>query len=330
MTPLLQIFRWMPLLWSLSTANEGPVHTAYSGGANSLLFIESNYKESYDWTRLSHANDSEMLNSLSHHEFLNDPSFNAYWFNDQLFVYDDFSYDQLPEEIMIDLLGDKGQFTLPWKGMLNSPFGMRWGRPHRGIDLDLRTGDTVVSAFDGVVRYARYNKGGYGNCIVIRHANGLETLYGHLSKIHVEENQYVESGEMIGKGGSTGKSDGPHLHFETRYKDFAFDPLRFFHPGNQQMTVRYLHILKRELNRFRYAEEEEKAIREIKKSRKNIHSRSASASVSSHRRKYHTVKKGESVNSIAKKYGTTRTRISQLNGISKYEKLRPGKKLRIK
>jgi murein DD-endopeptidase MepM/ murein hydrolase activator NlpD len=153
--------------------------------------------------------------------------------------------------------------------------------------------------------------------------NGLETLYGHLSRIDVEENQYVQSGEMIGRGGSTGHSDGPHLHFETRYKDFAFNPLLCLDPENSQVTVPHLILSKKSLNKLRYAEEELKAMRESKKYRKGSRSRSSS-------HKYHRVVKGESVHSIAKRYGVSRTHISKLNGISKYEKLRPGKKLRIR
>lgn len=256
------------------------------------------------------------------------PLFSEYWLNDELFVYDDFTYEQLPDQISIDLLAEGSRFSSTWYGKLNSPFGERWGKPHRGIDLRLRTGDSVVSAFDGIVRYARFNRGGYGNCIVIRHWNGLETLYGHLSRIDVEENQYVQSGEMIGRGGSSGHSDGPHLHFETRYKDFAFDPLLCLDPENSRVTVPHLLLGKKGLNKVRYAEEELKAMRESKKYRKGSKSRSISRHTSPH--KYHRVAKGESVHSIAKRYGISRTQISKLNGISKYEKLRPGKKLRIR
>lgn len=114
-------------------------------------------------------------------------------------------------------------FALPCTGNLNSPFGWRWGRQHSGVDLQLKTGDTVSAAFDGVVRMSMWYHG-YGNCIIIRHHNGIETLYGHLSKRIVKSGDLVNAGQVIGLGGSTGHSTGPHLHFETRFMGKAFNP----------------------------------------------------------------------------------------------------------
>ena len=123
---------------------------------------------------------------------------------------------------------------------------------HKGLDLYLKTGDTVVSAFDGVVRYAKFNSGGYGNCVVVRHLNGLETIYGHLSKINVAENQYVQAGELLGLGGTTGHSSGPHLHFETRYKDFAIDPEQYYNTETGVLLSNSLVLDKEDLNTNRY------------------------------------------------------------------------------
>ncbi|MFC0181414.1 peptidoglycan DD-metalloendopeptidase family protein [Pseudarcicella hirudinis] len=114
------------------------------------------------------------------------------------------------------------------QGVLTSNFGPRWGRLHAGVDLDVETGDPIYSAFDGIVRVAGYNGGGYGNFIVVRHYNGLETLYGHLSYKGLESGAYVKAGDEIGKGGSTGRSTGSHLHFETRYEGNPFDPKFIF------------------------------------------------------------------------------------------------------
>lgn len=168
--------------------------------------------------------DEDSAASISEKLLTENPIFLENWDNNQVFTYENVNYTELPEKITIPLVGKDEKFQLTWYGNLNFKYGWRWGRMHRGLDLFLRTGDSVVSAFNGVVRYARFNSSGFGNCVVVRHLNGLETVYGHLSKILVSEDQYVQSGETIGLGGTTGRSNGPHLHFETRYKDFSIDP----------------------------------------------------------------------------------------------------------
>ena len=119
-------------------------------------------------------------------------------------------------------LGDGG-FVIPRKGIITSQFGWRRYRPHYGTDIDLDKGDTVVSAFDGMIRIAKSHVQGYGNVVIIRHKNGLETVYGHLSKLLVDAGQSVKAGEVIGLGGNTGRSYGAHLHFEMRYLGQALD-----------------------------------------------------------------------------------------------------------
>lgn len=128
----------------------------------------------------------------------------------------------LPDTVRVDLTG----FSLPHKGRVTSHFGWRprFGRWHYGTDIGLRTGDNVLSAWRGQVRVCGYDAGGYGYYVVVRHDNGFETVYGHLSKILVEEDQGVEAGEVIGRGGSTGHSTGPHLHFEIRYRGITINP----------------------------------------------------------------------------------------------------------
>ena len=119
-------------------------------------------------------------------------------------------------------------YSMPCDGYLSSHFGPRGSIIHPGVDLTLKTGDSVRSVWDGVVRYARPNRGGYGNLIIIRHYNGLETYYAHLSRFKVKENDTVKFGELIGLGGSTGYSSGPHLHFEIRFYNSCFSPERIF------------------------------------------------------------------------------------------------------
>jgi murein DD-endopeptidase MepM/ murein hydrolase activator NlpD len=181
--------------------------------------------------------------------------FTEKWINDVLFVYEDVKYADLPDNIELSLLTPNENFYFNWYGQLYSGYGPRWGKIHRGLDLYLITGDSVVSSFDGIVRYARFNEGGYGNCVIVRHLNGLETLHGHLSKISVKENQFVKAGNLLGLGGSTGRSDGPHLHFETRYKDFSFDPYLIINKETNTLLNDTSLIYKSDILYYRYPSE---------------------------------------------------------------------------
>ena len=181
-----------------------------------------------------------------------DSNFTKEWVNTITFVYDSVKFNDLPDEIYIPLISNDEKFTFTWYGKINSEYGKRWGRQHHGLDVDLNIGDTVVAAFDGVVRYAQFNKSGFGNCVVIRHKNGLETLYGHLCKIDVVENQYVKSGQHIGLGGTSGHSTGPHLHFEMRYKDYSFDPQLLIDLSTQQLKTETVIFDKVDLVNYRY------------------------------------------------------------------------------
>ena len=124
------------------------------------------------------------------------------------------------DTIVLDITG----FRNPVKGTFTSGFKLRWGKWHKGNDIGCVTGTQVASAWSGVVRYAKFNAGGYGNLIIVRHNNGLETYYAHLSQFKVSPGQKVGAGQLIGLSGNTGASKGPHLHFEVRFLDNAFDP----------------------------------------------------------------------------------------------------------
>ena len=131
----------------------------------------------------------------------------------------------IPNMYKIDLR----EFSMPIQhSIITSNFGPRWGKNHNGIDIKAYIGDTVRSAFSGKVRISKYDKNGYGYVVVIRHWNGLETLYGHLSKPIAKVNDVVDAGHAIGLAGNTGKSTGSHLHFETRFCGIAINPLEFF------------------------------------------------------------------------------------------------------
>ncbi|MBL7811574.1 MAG: M23 family metallopeptidase [Bacteroidetes bacterium] len=147
----------------------------------------------------------------------------SYWDTLNLDPYK-FDFATVTGQFNLTVLESDCGFALPVAGAMTSGFGWRWGHAHTGVDLNLKTGDTVSSAFDGVVRMSTWYYG-YGNCVVIRHHNGLETLYGHLSKRLVKPGDLVNAGQTIGLGGSTGYSTGPHLHFETRFMGKAFNPL---------------------------------------------------------------------------------------------------------
>jgi hypothetical protein len=176
------------------------------------------------------------------------PVFLKNWENDHLFAYKTMNFSDIGDTITLQLLNnDKDDFKLNWYGSISSSYGWRWGRKHEGLDIPLHTGDSVVSTFDGIVRYAKFTSSGYGNCIVIRHLNGLETLYGHLSKIEVSENQFVKSGKLIGLGGSTGRSTGPHLHFEIRLYDYSFNPAKIIDINNRKLINSTMIFSKKEL-----------------------------------------------------------------------------------
>ena len=143
------------------------------------------------------------------------------------------AYGVLPDTFKIDLRG----FCMPTTSRkLTSNFGPRWGRQHKGLDIKVYVGDTIRAAFAGKVRVVRNEPRGYGNFVVIRHNNGLETVYGHLSRHLCVENQEVRAGDVIGLGGNTGRSTGSHLHFETRLCGVALNPAVLFDFYNQDVT----------------------------------------------------------------------------------------------
>lgn len=166
----------------------------------------------------------EAINASKKHQVVADKEiadlFNYNW-SDQS-VAGGFDGLTIPSTKNIDVRG----YVAPVPGQLTSPYGYRprFGRMHKGVDLNLHTGDTVRCAFDGRVRITKYEGKGYGYYVVVRHDNGLETVYGHLSRFLVKPNQYVKAGEPLALGGSTGRSTGPHLHFETRFMGLAINP----------------------------------------------------------------------------------------------------------
>jgi murein DD-endopeptidase MepM/ murein hydrolase activator NlpD len=283
----------------------------------------------------------------------NHPIFNEYWDNTETFPYEKIRLNNLPERIEIPLLRQGERFTLTWYGRLNSPYGIRKGQQHHGLDLQLHTGDRVFAAFDGIVRYAKYNRSGFGNCIVIRHFNGLETVYAHLSKIEVPVNSLVCSGEPIGRGGNTGRSYGSHLHFEIRFKDFSIDPELLIDVESGQLRMDTLLLSRHMLGGPRYpgdlqdrpepadsilrtAESDLSALvvlLETEEDPKPVVIAAKPKSVTkgkAHKPVYYTIRKGDNLGIIQRRTGIPQSRIRSLNPGLNTRKLRPGKKLRIR
>ncbi len=219
-------------------------------------------------------------------------------------------------------------FVMPVSGIVTSRYGFRSGRNHNGIDLDLETGDTVFASFSGKVRYSKYNDGGFGNLVVIRHYNGLETFYAHLSKLLVSPDQDVKAGEPIGLGGNTGHSFGSHLHFEIRFYDAPLNPEEIINFEKKDVKSENLFVHKglfkagakpSTIHDDNYASvkpEEETPIKP--------------PSVIKPQTKYYRIKSGDTLTEIADRNNITVSKLCQLNGIKPSSILIPGKSLRVK
>ena len=211
----------------------------------------------------------------------------------------------IPDTYTIDLTG----FHMPTPSTkITSPFGPRRRRMHNGLDLKVNIGDTIVAAFDGKVRIVKYERRGYGKYVVIRHDNGLETVYGHLSKQLVEENQLVKAGEVIGLGGNTGRSTGSHLHFETRFLGIAINPIYMFDFPKQDIVA--------DTYTFRRTQGSSK--------RAGSHD----TQVADGTIRYHKVKSGDTLSRIAKLRGVSVSTLCKLNRIKPTTTLRIGQVLR--
>jgi hypothetical protein len=249
------------------------------------------------------------------HEYLSLDSnlnFSYPWDHDKCYAADK-SNDlmQLKDTLWICAVDSNESFVIPHPGRVTSRYGWRRGRYHNGIDISLNTGDTVVAAFSGKVRYARYNEGGFGNLVVVRHFNGLETFYAHLSKHLVVPNQEVKAGDPIGLGGNSGRSYGAHLHFETRFYDAPMDPEQIIDFKSQALKSENLFIHK---GLFRPG------------------ASASSTAVASNDGDvtYHRVRSGDTLGHLARKYRTSVRTLCRLNGIRATTTLHIGQKLRVR
>lgn len=261
--------------------------------------------------RLSEQADQENIGGL---DFASPEEAEDFELYDELFLANElnsgevFDPSKMTDSIQVFLTSPWSNcYTFPLGGSkINSDFGWRKSRFHSGIDLDLEVGDNVYASFDGIVKRSDYVSG-YGNLVVIKHFNGLETYYAHLSKILVMEGDTIASGDKIALGGNTGRSTGPHLHYEIRYRGAAINPkyLVNFKDADINSEVFYL-----------------------KKEHFKPTTTAGTTTVAG--KKYYTVKKGDTLGKIAARNNTTVSKICKLNGISSKKVLKPGQKLRVK
>ncbi len=228
---------------------------------------------------------------------------------------------------------DVSKFAMPCPGYVTSPYGYRprFRREHKGIDLKLQTGDTVYAAFDGRVRLTNFERRGYGNYVILRHTNGLETVYGHLSKFLVKEDQDVKAGEPIALGGNTGRSFGAHLHFETRFMGMPINPAAIFDFANQTVHTDTYTFDKQTYKKARNYDPA--ANTEYAKQYRATHPARVTASTSgtsSKKASTYTVRKGDTLSRIASRNGVTVRQLCKLNGLTTKSKINPGKKLRLR
>lgn len=238
-------------------------------------------------------------------------------------------------------------YHMPISGnTVTSPYGYRprFRRVHKGIDLRCSVGDTVYAAFSGKVRLTKYERSGYGFYVILRHENGLETVYGHLSRFLVQPNQYVKAGTPIALSGTTGHSTGPHLHFETRFMGYAINPAAIFDFANRTTHTDTYTFTKSTYTQSRdyapsvryasarsYSVDEETAsssdnTRSYSKYSRHNYSKRYTRTA---KRQTYKVRSGDTLGEISARTGVSVSSLKRLNGISG-SSIRAGKVLRVK
>lgn len=247
-----------------------------------------------------------------------DDLYGGVWKNAHVDVYG--SLKNAPDSFIVNL----ANFSMPHGGKMTSNFGRRGSRRyHYGIDLKLQVGDTVYAAFDGKVRVQQYERRGYGYYTVIRHVNGLETVYGHLSKFLVKENDFVKSGQPIALGGNTGRSTGSHLHFETRFLGRPINP-NYIIDFQNNVCHRDEYLVTNSSYR-----KTSQSSRVLKTSSNYKEPSSASNKYVSGTVKYYRIKNGDTLGVIARRHGVSVSKLCTLNNITPKTTLRIGKSLRV-
>lgn len=250
-----------------------------------------------------------------------DDIYGGMWVNQHVNIYG--SLKNAPDTFIVNL----ENFTMPAYGHMTSNFGRRGSRRyHYGIDIKAQTGDTIYAAFDGKIRVKQYERRGYGYYLVIRHVNGLETVYGHLSKFLVEENEFVRSGQPIGLAGNTGRSFGSHLHFETRFLGKPINP-NFIIDFQNKVPHRDEYLVTN--SSYKQTTRSSKV---TVSSSSTVNYKEAASSTNKYVSgdvKYHRIKQGDTLGAIARKYGVSVGELCNLNNINSRTVLRIGKSLRV-
>ncbi len=242
------------------------------------------------------------------------------WMNRHVNVYG--SVTNVPDSFLVDL----SNFSMPHEGYVTSNFGRRGRRRyHYGIDLKVNVGDTIYAAFDGKVRVKEFERRGYGYYLVVRHLNGLETVYGHLSKFLVAENEFVKSGQPIALGGSTGLSTGPHLHFETRFLGKPINP-NFIIDFDNKVCHRDEYLV---TNSSYHKTTKSSSVRKTNSKQYAESQNTADNKYVSGQVKYHKIQKGDTLGAIARRYGLSVSKLCNLNNMTSRTTLRVGKSIRI-
>lgn len=236
---------------------------------------------------------------------------------------------------------DVSSFAAPTTGMITSPFGWRRRRMHKGVDIKVYIGDTIRAAFDGKVRVKKYERRGYGYYLVLRHNNGLETVYGHLSRQLVNQDAEVKAGQPIALGGNTGRSTGPHLHFEMRFMGIALDPSDIidfvsFKPKTPIYAFKRSQAEWAQNNKgkrgakYRESGSRNTQVAAAKNNTTTKTKSSANNTANQSGGSIHRVKQGDTLSAIARKYGTSVSKLCKLNGIRADKTLQLGQKIRYR
>ena len=251
-------------------------------------------------------------------------AFTRYWSTDKISPYrDSVALSQIPSVVPITLVDSLRSYRYPIQGRITSRYGLRRRVNHNGIDIALKVGDTICSAFDGRVRFSKATETGYGTLVIIRHDNGIETYHGHLSKRLVEAGDRVVAGQPIALGGNSGRSTGPHLHFECRYMGQSFDPERIINFSTGDLRRDHLLLKRSYFSIYSKYEQDwngEKVLADADKKEAEL----------SAERRYYKVREGDYLGRIAARNHTTVAAICRLNGISANKVLRIGQVLRVK
>lgn len=322
------------LLFSLASWAQKAIDTVDTPMGRIVIF------NNRTWSLLNESNFNGILNTRVHQEVqMYNPPFNQAWNNESCFTGKNNDLSRLTDTIILNLnYKTEDDFTIPVKGVVTSRYGFRSGRNHNGIDLGLNIGDTVRAAFSGKIRYAKFNDGGFGNLVIIRHHNGLETFYAHMSKLIVVPNQDVKSGEPIGLGGNTGRSFGPHLHFEVRFYDSPMNPEEII-----DFTVKELKRPELTVSKVLFRPgakpsenfEVDPLVVNSNDTLVNVQPilkpvTKTPVKVPTVQIKYYKIKSGDTLTEIAARNNTTVSKLCQLNGIKPGTPIQVGRSLRVK